>query len=258
MAEVDCRYMGSLQSYTITYPDPDETLLGTPEALPTSEPGTAQIEYTIASGHLPTVSPAGLRYTLIANVYAGGQNGAGSAATVYYRVKRNGVDVATGSHSVDAGYYWTLNIYKYMAGLAVGDTITVHLWASIAGTNWDYKALACKMSALCPGMAVGGLQITLPSTRQPSLVLGNPYSGNPAHVQIWWDSHYVDTNVLGLPITLTAKLWTSHLSNGLFKAYFGHANNSVILLPHSSYRPYYVADRSAPTAISFRPLTLRV
>ena len=248
---------------TITYPDPDETLLETPVALPTSEPAEAQISYTLASGHMPVWSPYELPHILVANAYAGGQNTAGSATTLYYRVRHNGTDIATGSGSVSAGNFWTLNMYKYIAGLALGDTIAISLWVGASGMTWDYKACVVKVSAISPDVSMADLKIVLPNKKRPTLTIGNPFWWSESRVEVCWDGGQIDSNTLGLPKTFTALLWRSGRANvyprrGLFSAQFGVTNSNVSLSQHTSYRPYYAADTSAPTAISYTPLNLRV
>lgn len=125
---------------SITYPSPDETLLDTPIDLPTSEPAEAQISYTLGSQHMPTWSPYELEHVKTAILYAAGENTGSSAVTVYHRILKNGVNVATGSFSVSADRYYSQNHCNFL-NVSIGDTLSCKLWAGAAGVNWDASAV---------------------------------------------------------------------------------------------------------------------
>ena len=243
---------------SISYPDPDETLLETPIDLPTSEPAEAQISYTLASGHMPVWSPYELEHILVANAYAGGKNTAGSATTLYYRVRHNGTDIVTGSGSISAGNFWTLSVGRYIADLVLGDTIAISLWAGASGMNWDYKACVVKVSAISPDVSMASLTIVLPNKARPTLTAGNPSIWSTSTSSVAWDKGQIPVSYIGLPGTFRAALWRSEKDRGLFYAGLGHYSNNVFISQHTSYRPYYLADATAPTAISYTPLNLRV
>lgn len=251
MANVDCRISRALQSYTITYPSPDETLLGTPVALPTSEPADPQISYTIAVGHLPTVSPAGLEYTLTAILYAAGKNTDAASQTVYYRILRNGASVATGSASVAANYYYTWNHYSFY-NVVSGDVLACKLWASSANVNWDYKALRVHVTRIGP-QAVPLSDFTLTSAAAPALALGTPfqflYSGWIFHTEQMLYRNF-SASAYPIPLLLLRKIWPIIVERG---------DNSLgsACVTNPTYRPYNY-NNYVPTAISFRPLTIRV
>jgi hypothetical protein len=135
----DRAFKQPLQTIDITVPTPQETLLETPESLPTSEPGTSQISYTIQSSDLPTLSFGICKYA--AHLCGAGQNLSGSSVTVYYRILKNGTSVATGSRSsVSNNYYY--NIYHTnFYNVVEGDTIELRLWASVSGVNYNFKGL---------------------------------------------------------------------------------------------------------------------
>ena len=125
---------------SITYPSPDETLLTTPVDLPTSEPAEAQISYTLGSQHMPTWSPYELEHVKSAILYALGKNASGSSVSIYYRVLKNGVSVATGSQVRAAGSYYLWSHYQFF-DVQSGDVLECKLWAGAAGCNWDGKAV---------------------------------------------------------------------------------------------------------------------
>ncbi len=239
-------------SYTITYPDPDETLLETPEALPTSEPATAQIEFTIGAGHLPTVSPAGLEYTLTAILYAAGQNTDAASQTVYYRILKNGGSVATGSASVAAASYYTWHHYNFL-GVQVGDMLACKLWATSANVNWDYRALAVMLTRIGPsGVALANVSATVGT--YPTLTLGAPGAGTVYNSY----AHHLD-NQLSAPIGAD-RSWGLLLPYSTFRivrVYMGDWTQFSFCAMSGVYRPYNYKNR-VPTAISFRPLTIRV
>lgn len=254
MANVDCRISRALQSYTITYPAPDETLLATPEALPTSEPATPQISYTIGPQHLPTVSPAGLKYVLTAILYAAGRNTDAAAQTVYYRIMKNGVSVATGSASVNAGNYWTHNHARFY-DVVPGDVLACKLWATSAGVNWDYQALVVHLSRVCAGgPVVSNLMMDMSATYAPALTRGTPglYMGaNPFF-------YPGDSNVIAsLASDFSAGITKPHATYGLYRSGYSDYYITSYSAQHATHRPYYIAQHRLE-AISFRPLTLRV
>ncbi len=254
MAEVDCRYMGSLQSYTITYPNPDESpILDPPEALPTSEPATAQIEYTIGAGHLPTVTPAGLAYTLTAILYAAGQNTDAAGQTVYYRISKNGVSVATGSQSVPAGQYYTWNHYNFL-GIQVGDVLACKLWATSANVSWDYKAIAVMPTRLGIGTQVVQNVVATLGT-YPNLGAGTPRAFSNGMLR-YHDNTQWSTTTLTVS-GLVGVLLRQGPTYGLLRSHYGDYSSSSTIRTSATDRPYY-NQNYVPTALSFRPLTIRV
>ncbi|MEM4700620.1 MAG: hypothetical protein QXZ51_00575 [Candidatus Bathyarchaeia archaeon] len=158
----------SVKTLQVSYANPQETILGTPETLPTSEPTTPQIGYTLQTSDMPTFSPfqpASVKY--LAYVFGAGKFT--TAGTLYWTMKKNGVTVATSSGSVGANTYYTV-IAKFL-DVTVGDTLQLSLWASVTGAYWDYKALRVVITRLLPEKATSlyanvkfwGTDLTLPS-----------------------------------------------------------------------------------------------
>lgn len=141
--------MGTRHVLNITYPTPRETLTGTPTVLPTSEPASPTFSYTVAAGDLPTFDGVPVSVTNYALVFAGGLNTTGSAATLCYRIKKNGVSTNSATNiSVTANQYWTLHLFSRdgVGNVVAGDVIDVYLWqVTTNALNWDYQALA-----ICP------------------------------------------------------------------------------------------------------------
>jgi len=114
---------------TISYPDPDcEKFDDNPLALPSSEPTDAQVSYTVASKHMPVWSHE-LNHVKTAVLYAAGRNNSASSAKVYYRVLKNGANVATGSgNSIPAGYLYS-GSFPLFFDVQSGDVLSCKLWA---------------------------------------------------------------------------------------------------------------------------------
>jgi len=237
----------SLKTLNITYQTPQETLLGTPETLPTSEPGTPQIGYTVASDGLPSFDLPPYQKKFVAVLIGAGKFV--TAGTVYYRMKKNGASVATGSNSVSANYYYTWNCYFY--DVAVGDVLELALWSNQTDSNWDYKAFQIQVSRLIP---FNKPRLLMPCNfaalgTQPALTLGNPtvtYSSlNPYHCD------------LPLPSITAANLYGVLYPNlyGMFRIGFGDSSypNTATVLTSSTYRPRYYRNW-VPTQIIVRGL----
>lgn len=162
--------MGSRHVLNIIYPAPDETLLETPEALPTSEPGTPQIEYTITAAHLPNIGGASAAWTAL--LFAHSYNSSGSTRTCYYRTLLNGVSVSSSSTSVSNARRFTINATNYY-DCAVGDVIALKLWASGSGVALEDHGLSVVATRL---KLAGDKQktlrgITYVTTQVPTLVM---------------------------------------------------------------------------------------
>jgi len=157
--------------FNFTYQTPQETLLGTPETLPTTEPATPQIGYTVASGDLPTVSASLYSRKWIGMVIGAGK--AVTAATVSWRMKKNGVSVNTGTLAVTANTFYTIQAWFY--DVAVGDLLELALWSNVSDSNWDYKAYQIHITRIFFYNKV--LRMTLETTSTiPTLTLGTPTS----------------------------------------------------------------------------------
>jgi len=238
---------------TITYPDPYEPpLLDPPEALPTAEPATAQIEITITSAMLPVWSPYELEHTKIPMVFAGGKNPTGAAIEVYGRVLRNGVSNWTGSSTAAAGGAYTLN---YVPDNAVqeGDVFSVKLWASASGVNWDYKAATVVATRIGPpNIAVAEFAVTL--ANKPTLTVGEPESQTHS-----WYLHFADLREASgwisgsytLPLTMLGSAYRSGRINR------GDLTPLQFIYARPSKRPFY-STQATITRLSYTPLNLRV
>ena len=235
---------------SITYPDPDIQTLDTPEALPTSEPATAQVSMTVASSHLTTWSPFELEHIDCAILYAAGQNTSGSAITVYCRVEKNGAFIATGAGSVQAGDFYTWSHSRFPEA-QIGDVLTCKLWASASGCDWRKKALAIWPSRIGPkGQPIAELvfhSIILRSVGTPasanSVLLYPAISGSPAS----------QITTSGVRIAL----WLSNSVYGLGAVYAGDASRTSAMRS-SAWPEFSTTVNYAITRLSYTPLNLRV
>lgn len=241
---------------SISYPDPDETLLETPVALPTSEPAEAQISYTLGSQHMPVWSPFELPHSKLAMLYAGGANTTGSGITLNYRLSKNGESLATGGQSASANQQWTMNIIPGMLiGVAVGDVLRFKMWGGSAGLTWDYRALAVVPTRVGPeGMAVA--DVAFSTDFRPVLTKGNPYSSAMNPLIMFTED--CSLSPLTPPMERTAaRILVPGSTYRLCRVHYGEANSTIQMVRHATYKPYYFRHK-VPVRISYTPLNLRV
>ena len=224
-----------------------ETLLGTPETLPTSEPATPQISYTVASGDLPVISPDMESKKWIGYLVGAGK--AVTAATVYWRMKKNGSSVATSSQSVAANQYYTYQAYFY--DITVGDVLELALWSNKTDSNWDYKAYQIVLTRMLPKIAhpiLMPLNIT-GLTAYPTLTLGNPNASATRLCYIYLD----DVQGPGLSGTQNFEALHAGPTYGFERLYQGDISNlnSVYTSTSATYRPLYQKNY-IPTSFVFR------
>ena len=219
----------------IAYAAPQETLLATPVTLPTAEPAVPQIGYTVAAADLPAFNMGVYRRIFVAMVFGAGK--ATTAGRVYWRMKKNGVSVATGSGTVAANTFFTVNAYFY--NVNVGDLLELALWSNVADTVWDYKAynvqvtrliLMNKPRLLCPCnfTSVGS---------GPVLTLGSPsvYMMGPI------DVYHVDEILPAITSARNYEIIYPKDVYGMFRISYGDAfnANSGALRTSTTSRPVY-------------------
>jgi hypothetical protein len=236
----------SLKTLNITYQTPQETLLGTPETLPTSEPATPQISYTVASGDLPTFNLSPYQKKWVAIVFGAGK--AVSAASIYYRMKKNGATVNTGFYSVSAGNYYTLSCFFY--DVAVGDVLELALWSTVSDSNWDYKAYQIQVSRL---ILLNKPRLLSPCnfaalTTHPALTLGTPSSSNYSFYP-----YHCDITLPSISAATSYDWLYAKGTYGMFRIYYGDYtnSNSTTCRTSATYRPYYYRNY-VPTQIIVR------
>jgi len=240
----------SLKTLNITYQTPQETLLGTPETLPTSEPGTPQISYTVAAGDLPSLSITPYSEKWVAFVIGAGK--VVTAATINYRMKKNGASVKTGTLSVAANYFYTIQAQFY--DVAVGDVLELALWSNQTDSNWDYKAFWVQVTRIVP---INKPRLLYPCNfgtviANPTLALGNPYAMGAGTLT----GYHLDvfTYSIGSAVNFESLYPKTY---GLFRISRGDStcSNDVITNTSATYRPYYMKN-NVPSQIIFRGLRI--
>lgn len=239
--------LGSLKTFTITYATPREELLSTPLTLPTSEPTDPQAVFTLLASDFPTfsVKPWSVKY--VACLYAAGRFT--TAGTLSWRMVKGGASVATGTASVSANNYYTVN--AFFLDVAPGDVLGVKLWSSVSDSNYDYKAIFIYPTRFFPFPTLNYKQIYADvqiwnsdtPTLFPTLTLGNPTA--------WiayspWDGVTEGGNIANWYIsstaTLTFRYYPPHPTLGLWRVrYYGDTSNAntAVVQTDATYRPKY-------------------
>jgi len=242
----------SLKTLNITLQTPLETLLGTPETLPTTEPSTPQISYTVADANLPSYNI--MPYVKKHVAYLIGAGKFITAGTIYYRIKKNGASVYNGSVSVPANTYFTINGFFY--DITVGDVLELSLWSSVTNSNWDYKAFSIMVTRL---ILMNRQRILKPCnfsavTAYPALTLGNPAVYSTYAFYTYFDN---DSLIKNLTSTFVFSVFSVGNTYGMFRVYMGDnlAAGGAIALTNATYRPYYYQNK-VPTQIIMRGLKI--
>lgn len=224
----------SLKKLKITYRTPLETLLS-PVTLPTTEPPTPQIGYTVAETHLPTFSIGVHRPIYVAYLIGTGQFT--TAGTLYWRMKKNYVSVHLGSTVVSTNYYYTVNCFFY--DVKVGDVLELALWSSVTDSNYHYHAFQIYLTRLIPinNPRLLAFFKIVTTTAVPLLSLGNPsYSDVASHI---YHSGRRLFDFMSDGFTLTHVYPDD--TYGFFRTGYGDYSyaNSAIARTSAIYRPYY-------------------
>ena len=179
-------------------PQKVEDLLATPEALPAAEPESPQVTFDLSAlvpGVTLTTVKGALSWKWVAMVYAAGQNLSGVNQTINTRISKNGVSAYTSNYSVSNNAYYTFSYRLFDVTLT--DVLTIKLWSTAEGCNWDYKALI-----LLPTRPMlhkpGELLVPLKSIRTQyySLTLGNPTISANGSVYAYYDIWGTESNYL--------------------------------------------------------------
>lgn len=128
---------GALKQFTLALPTPRETSVSI--TLPTTEPGTAQIAYTVQDADLASFSGNKSMLTATPYVVACGKIGA-AATTLNYRLLVNGASQVQASNaSVTAGNFYTYTFLRFI-NVSPSDLVEVKLWSNQADTTLVYHA----------------------------------------------------------------------------------------------------------------------
>jgi hypothetical protein len=216
---------------------PVENLQATPTSLPTAEPATSQWTKTLASTDFPSISPTPYNVAYTALVYLAGKNTDTATQTVYWRMIKNGVSVATGSASVSAGYYYTVEAFFY--GVVAEDVIEVRLWATSANVNWDYDGFQIQPSRMVTTEALNSPCYTNFKNviACPTLVKGSPNVAGTGNVYVY----NVDALTVAMSAPTAYDMLFPKATYCFYRVYYGDYNsmNTALTSTSASYRPNY-------------------
>lgn len=192
------------------------------------------MSYTVTSGDLPVFNFQPESKVWTAGVYVAGKFI--TAGTVYYRMKKNGVSVATGSGSVSANYYWTWNCGFY--DVAVGDVLEVAVWSNQTDSDWRWKGFIVFATRVAPVLNKRYFNILYSLNLQPAFTLGNPTLVSQG-VRVYG----MDTASFWEQIVLnkTYEVQYPKATYGLYRLQFTDysENNTAMLRTSSTYYPNY-------------------
>lgn len=242
--------LSSLNKLVITHQTPYENLQSTPTALPTAEPGTSQISYTVTAADLPSLNQTVESKIIVALMYAAGKNTDAASQTVYWRMLKNGASVNTGSSAVTAAYFWTFNAFFY--DVVVGDILELRFWATAATVNWDYEARQLQVTRLALLEKYLLLLCNFTGVAlHPYLTLGNPSTYSTGAFYVY---HLSDASI-NISASKDFSPWKQNATYKLFRISRGDFNNinSAIIASSATYRPYSCKNY-VPTEIQLRAL----
>jgi len=225
-------------------------------AVPTTEPTTSQIKYTVDAADLPTLNMGVESKIIVALIYAAGYNNTGSTITLYWRILKNGTSIRTGSNGVGAEYSWTLN--AYFTNVAVGDVLELRFWASASGLYYEYNARQLQFSQIKLLSKYPLAMFQIIGDLQPKLTSGvNPYPYNQYMRATHASGAYLDCGAG----TTILDWWKQHGTYGLFRVGYGDYYKSNTVDYNGSappatglpYEPYYNRNY-VPAEIRIRPL----
>lgn len=113
--------------------------------LPTTEPATSQIIFTVQQSDLVNITPKAISTKHSALILASGK--CVTAATISYRVLKNGVSITTASTTGTANQFWSQNHWRWY-DVQVGDVLEVRAWSNQTDTTVDYTCLQLYPSAV--------------------------------------------------------------------------------------------------------------
>ena len=247
--------MGPPCQLAFTWPAVSETT-GLTEAIPTSEPATAQISYTIASEHLPTIAGIGMGlYRLSPGMWCLVRNTSGSNRTVSWRWELNGTSVSTGSTTLSNNYYGNLSCVDHGTTFpVVGDVLTIKLWcATGSGVALHSHAMAMNITRPWHSMGFPGLGVNYALC----VATMNNDAGRPSHgASGATTDHY--------SFGIGAQLWKGATLNGIIPVVYS-GNNYGLYIPHYGDNIYasnymYTSSSTINGTIlwSYRPTIIRI
>lgn len=254
--------VGPLKTFDTTV-SPRETLLasGSEISLPTADPGTNQVSFTIQSTDLPTITPLPLSTKYTAFLIVAGKNTSAGAATVTYSLYKtpsggSSASVVTGQNQagIAASNFWTQTHYRFF-DVQVGDTLEVRLWANVAGVNLDYYSILILPTRMQLSRASCLIDVTY--TIQDPLSLytkGSPVSGSVQGILV----QISGTSIFNINISANLVIPFLPYSSGTFftgRSFWGDSQLSTTANTSATSRPTITRNQIF-SKITFRELRL--
>lgn len=244
---------GTLKSFSISLAAPNEVSMGS-STLPTTEGATNQVSFTIGSGDLPTITPSPISMKYLAAVIVSGK--CNTAATISYRVFKNGSSLVTSTAGATANQFWTHTHWRWF-DVQVGDVLDVRVWSNQADTTIDYCALQIYPANIFlspPNVILKDLNFAISST------VPNPFTGAGVRATILGNSNTCilsPSNVSGAWFTLLTSAMTiySFMPNptvGLLRMSNGGDTNATSTTANNNATQISIVRNGIPPAISFR------
>ena len=210
-------YRGLIQT-AFSYPAIQETT-GLEVALPSSEPATAQISYTIQASDLPTMTGTQVPFKLAPTIFLR-LLGQSYGISTSWKALLNGTSVATGSAFINGSQEYILSIANWGTTLPqVGDVLTVKLWGN--GASLRAHAYLCDITRLMHGTK----QLFLADSYAPGFITLEASEPKPSFAVAGNSSvdylYLVPTGVLNAlyrPGTHTLPAIYSDMTLGLYKS----------------------------------------
>jgi hypothetical protein len=244
--------VGTLKTFTITPATPRETLLGSPLTLPTTEPTTAQVSFTIQQSDLPVFTP---NITFKNNVSVICSGKAVTAATISYRVLKNGVSVTTAAATATPANNFWCHTYWAAWDAQVGDTIDIKLWSSQADSYVDFYGLICGHTQ--PDFSKRGnilKDLSFPSYATTTNLFSNTLVvSNGAAIVMLPVSNNSSAN-FSLASTHVFNVISPYTGGGLYKANVGEGGTSTYVQNNAGQRSYQRVLH--PLTLQFREVNL--
>jgi hypothetical protein len=132
--------VGALKRIVCTLPKPQETYLATPITLPTTEPATGQVIFTVQDTDMPSFQPFPLPCHYSAFVNISGKTGA-VGAVISYRVLKNGVSIAQATSGATVATQYWMQSHQRWYDVQPGDVLEVRLWTAQTDYVLDYYSM---------------------------------------------------------------------------------------------------------------------
>jgi len=249
--------IGSRRVFEITLQDPYEEYKDKPEALPTSEPATPQISFTISSSDLPefNIEPESVKYVVL--VVTSGKNSSGSSGYVYHKMLKNGSEVYSRNRYVANNYYWSFECCYY--DVSVGDTLGIKMWASASGFNWDYQlrqAQPTRVGLFGKYICLWECDITKVEKGPTATQGSSPYHSDSPFVPV----HRCSVNSAraeGFSNAVDLSPWAPSPTYKLYRLELGDITNqnAISTAAYTTHHPY-VRRNTVPVTWKIRPLDL--